>query len=435
MAHIRQFSAVRFARRGDSDISAQIAPPFDVLDQAAKAALKVKHPHNIVNIDLPHLPPKAAGPAEVYSEANITLQAWLKAGVLARDPKPALYPYAQTFQHNGHTLHRRGFFALVRLSPFGAGQVVPHELTYKGAIEDRLALMRATAMQLSPIFGLYSDPGRQICSFLYGKLSKPDVSATLDGVRNDLWVVSDSQVENCVIDLMASRPIFIADGHHRYTTALAYRNEVEERNGRPLHPNHPANFCLFVLIGLQDDGLLILPTHRLIGGLKSFDAAQFMNAVKANFDVTRTSLTPDKLAAFADEQLPHQPAHTLGLYDGVAKTLYQLHLKNTEVLAKLEPTHSQAWRQLDVAILQRYLLDEVVAPLFASGSELVKSYTSYGRDVAPQVTGDKHQIAFLLQSTPLHTLEDLGLRNEVMPQKSTYFYPKLATGLLLNPLE
>jgi uncharacterized protein (DUF1015 family) len=434
LAHLRPFNAIRFSRRDGSDLSNLIAPPFDVQDERSKAALQARDPHNIVNVDLPHIPPKAAGPAEKYATANTTLDAWLNRGVLIQDSRAGFYPYTQTYEHHGRTSHRRAFFALVRLSPFGQGQVVPHEKTYKGAIEDRLALMRATRCQLSPIFGLYNDPRRDVSGLLYQELGRPELSGTLDGVKHDLWSVHDPDKENEVMTRMGTKPIYIADGHHRYTTALAYQKELEERNGGPLPPNHPANYCLFALVAMQDDGLLIQPTHRLIGNLGWFDVEAFTAALANNAEVHDTNLAPEMVTRWADEDLPRKPAHTFGVYVGRTRKLYEIRLKNPDVLRSLEPSQSDAWRRLDVAILQRYLLDEVIQPSFADGTEITKGYTADASQIVPQVNGDLYQVALLLQSTPLHALEELGKHNEVMPQKSTYFYPKLATGLVINSL-
>ena len=253
MADIRPFNAIRYALRPGTDPSQLIAPPYDVLDEAGKAALQAKSPHNIVSIDLPFMPPKSVGPDAVYEQADTTMRKWLAEGVLAQDGRPAMYPYAQTYEHDGHTFNRRGFFALVKLSPFGKGAVVPHEKTYKGPIEDRLKLMRATGVQLSPIFGLYSDPKNEVMTALYQRAGKPLMSATLDGVDNKLWAEPDAEIENRVIDLMRSKPVYIADGHHRYTTALQYQADMVEKNGGPLPDAHPANWCLFVLVGMQED--------------------------------------------------------------------------------------------------------------------------------------------------------------------------------------
>lgn len=433
MAQIRPFAGIHYAKKLGTDVSRLIAPPYDVLNEKDRTTLQAKDPHNIVFVDLPHLPAKAAGPDEVYEKSNITLQSWLGSGILQKDHRAALYPYTQSFEHSGRTFHRRGFIALVRLSPFGEGQVVPHEKTYKGPIEDRMKLMRATGVQLSPIFGLYSDPRNQITSLLYKNLGKPELSGTLDEVKHDLWTVTDAEVENEVIDTMKHNPVYIADGHHRYTTALQYQAEAAQAHGGKLPPNHPANFCMFVLVGMQDDGLLILPTHRMIGGLKDFNIDALRKKTTGMVEITPITTAPERLADVV-ESLSHDPPNIFNLYDGSTRKLYRLRVTNPDVLKPLEPKQSETWRRLDVAILQRYFIDEILQPHFAAG-ELVKGYTADPSEVLKQVDGKNYQIALLLRPTPLHALEDLGKSGEVMPQKSTYFYPKLATGMVMYALQ
>jgi uncharacterized protein (DUF1015 family) len=434
MATIRPFSAVTYSKsQHGTDLSNLIAPPYDVLDQTQKDALQAKHPHNIVAVDLPHMPPKSVGPDAAYEKSNTTLQSWLTSGVLERDRRPALYPYAQTYAHAGKTFHRRGFIALVKLSPFGAGEVVPHEKTYDGAIQDRLKLMKATKMQLSPVFGLYSDARHEVTNLLYRDIGKPMLTATLDGVKNDLWSQHVAEVENQVIDVMKAKPVYIADGHHRYTTALQYQKEMEAAHGGPLPVAHPANYCLFVLVGMQDPGLLVLPTHRLVGGLASFDIDTFRDAVSDQFDVSETDLAETQLDAFT-RGLDAKESRTFGLFDGASRKTYFLRLKNQDLLAPYEKDKSDAWRRLDVAILQRYLIEEILQPRFNAGNEVTKGYTADPRTIATQVDGTKYQLALLLKPTPIGALEMLGRHKEVMPQKSTYFFPKLATGMIMNPL-
>jgi uncharacterized protein (DUF1015 family) len=295
-----------------------------------------------------------------------------------------------------------------------------------------MKLMQYTGMQLSPIFGLFSDQRNEVTGMLYHDLGKPELSATLNGVKNDLWSVADADVENRVIDWMKHKPVYIADGHHRYTTALQYQKMAEQEHGGALPPAHPANYCMFVLVGMQDDGLLILPTHRLIGGLTGFDVNAMATTLGGTFEVVRSPVPADRLPAAVDA-LDREPPHTFALYDGASKAVYYLRLKNPDILNRFEPTQSEAWRRLDVAILQRYLLDEILAPHVA-GKELVKGYTHDAAAIASQVDGKTYQLALMLRPTPLHALEELGKHGEVMPQKSTYFYPKLATGMVLYPL-
>ena len=431
MAQIRPFSGIRYSKQF-IDVSDVIAPPYDVLDDAQKAALQAKHPNNIVTVDLPFTPPKSVGPDAVYEKANTTLQAWLSSGILQRDRRPAMYPYTQTFEYAGKTFHRRGFICLVRLTPFGQ-DIIPHEKTYKGPIEDRLKLMQSTGMQLSPVFGLFNDPRGQITSLLYANAGRPEQTGTLDGVKNDLWSVIDAEIENQIIDRMRTRQIYIADGHHRYTTALHYQQQATQIAGGKLPPGDAANWVMFVLVGMQDDGLLILPTHRLIGGMEGFDMQIFSNAIKNHFDIEQLPMRPEEFNDIAQTDANHG-LHEFGLFEGSTRRFYMLRLKNIDVLKELEPNQSDAWRQLDVAILQRYLLDEVLQPEFAAPKELTKGYTADPKAIAKLVNGKAYQIALMLRPTPLPALEELGRHDEVMPQKSTYFYPKLATGLVMNPL-
>lgn len=431
MAHIRPFAGIRYSHKLAPRFADLIAPPYDVLDETDKQKLLAKDPHNIVSVDLPHLPPKTAGPDVLYQQSHTTLQSWLASGILMREQRPALYPYTQVYKHGNLTFHRRGLIALVRLSPFGAGHVVPHEKTYKGAIEDRLKLMLATGMQLSPVFGLFSDPRGEVNNALYANLGKPEYSGALDGVRSDLWHTYDAEIINKVTDLMADKPVYIADGHHRYTTALQYQQMAAERYGGHLPPEHPANYCMFVLVGMQDPGLLILPTHRLLGGLGSFDASRLRAALGSNGTIEE-SLAGEPVAL--SQAIAKSPVHTFGLYDGIARKNYILTITNADILAKLEPSQSADWRHLDVAILQRYLIDELIKPAFCGGNEPSRGYTADPATIAGSVDGRTFQVALLLQPTPLHALEQLGRHNEVMPQKSTYFFPKLATGVVINPL-
>jgi uncharacterized protein (DUF1015 family) len=322
----------------------------------------------------------------------------------------------------------------VKLVPFGTGTVVPHEKTYPIAIEDRLKLMRATRVQLSPIFGLFPDPRSEVTRLLYKNAGRPQMVATMEGVTNQLWFEHDAVIEDQVMRLMGDKPIYIADGHHRYTTALQYKQEVEAANGGPLPTAHPANWCLFNLVAMQDDGLQILPTHRIIGGLQGFDITRFKQLVAGVFNVAETSIPEESVGPFASEALPHQPSHTFALFDGKTRKLYHLSCTDPDVLTKTHPQNSDAWRALDVAILQHYIIEQVLQPHFAGGIEPTKSYTASTHEVVGLCDGVKNQLAILLKPTPLHALEHLGKAGEVMPQKSTYFYPKLATGLVINPL-
>ena len=354
--------------------------------------------------------------------------------MLQQDRRAALYPYSQTFSYHGKIFHRKGFIALVKLSPFGGGHVVPHEKTHAGPIEDRMKLMEATEMQLSPIFGLFNDAGGEITKAMYRTLGRPESDGTLDGVRHQLWSVTDSDIENEVIGKMGTKPVYIADGHHRYTTALAYQDMIEKRNGGPLPVQHPANWCMFVLVAMQDDGLLIAPTHRLIGGLKEFDIAAFRTATQGVIETFEAPVPPDQLQEFAGYLASGSP-HSFGLYDGKKKGRVPADSEGRERAAKIRTVPKRC-------VASARCGDP--APISAGRSDhaiICRRQRRDGRlharcvdDRETGVDGWQNQIALLLRPTPLPALEDLGKTGDTMPQKSTYFFPKLATGMVLNPL-
>ncbi|HQY87304.1 MAG TPA: DUF1015 domain-containing protein, partial [Tepidisphaeraceae bacterium] len=390
-----------------------------------------KSQFNIVAIDLPHVPPKTPGPDSAYARSAELLKQWLESELLIHEKRPAIYPYEQTYTLGERTFHRRGFFALVKLTPFGI-DVIPHEQTYAGAIEDRLKLMQATSAQLSPVFGLFFDPKHEVVPLLFKNVMKPIAHATIDNVRNELWSITDADIERQIIDMMSDKNIYIADGHHRYTTALHYQNLEEQKHGGKLPPNHPANYALFVLVPADDPGVSILPTHRLIAGLDRFDLESFFKAIEPHFKITRTKLQPDHLDELA-QMLRHEGANAFGVYDGKSKTVAVIKLKDKSLLASLEPSRSEDWHSLDVAIVQRYLIEEVLTK-FSSSGNLTRGYTADDHQVQPMVDSGQFQLALLLQPTPVRALGALGKTGEVMPPKSTYFFPKLATGVIIAPL-
>lgn len=413
MAEIAPLQAIRydFERLG-GDLSAVIAPPYDVLDENEKAALLSKSDRNIVAIDLPHVPPKTLGPADAYQKSADLLREWLADGTLVHESQPAIYAYHQRFEHEGVFYTRRMFIARARLHPFSEGVILPHEQTFGGPKEDRLALMKATACQLSPIFGLYSDPGDAIGAALQKSIAAlPDAAGTMDDVENCLWIVRDQAVIDRVIQFMADKKIFIADGHHRYGTALLYRDELTEQKGAPLPADHPANFVMFVCASMDDKGCLILPYHRVLA------------------DMALTTL--EEAWAPGTEPAPADQAD-VRLQDG--RTGRQANLKFTKRpnLAKLEPKESPAWHQLDVAYLHHYLLDELLKTKIGGDPKVhyVKS-----EDDAKKVSREQAGVAILLKPTPMAHLQAVSEAAGLMPQKSTFFFPKLATGLTMNSLK
>jgi uncharacterized protein (DUF1015 family) len=400
------FAAIRydFARFG-GDLSAVIAPPYDVLDEADKAALLARSDRNIVAIDLPHVPPKSMGPQAVYDQAAATLAAWLAEGTLVREAAPAMYVYHQTFEHAGRQYTRRKFIARVRLRAFAEGVVLPHEQTFGGPKEDRLALMKATRCNLSPIFGLYRDPEDRVGQAFAGVTDRqPEATATLDGVVNRLWVVKHASVHAAIGSFLRDRKLYIADGHHRYGTSLLYRESVAAPAGSP------ADHVMFVLASMDDPGCLILPYHRAVAGV---DAATIAAA-----------WGPGVAPAGGDRP-------DIVLYDGRSRESTPLRFTRREALRGLAPEQVPAWHELDVAYLHRYLLDGLLADKLGHAPKL--HFLKSEADARKAAEGDGGT-ALLLNATPMAHLQAVSDAGGLMPQKSTYFHPKLATGLTLNPL-
>ena len=413
MPEVKSFAAIRFnTEKNGGDLSDLLAPPYDVLDQDDKNALLRKSDRNIVAIDLPHVPPKSAGPPEVYERSGALLQRWLADGTMIRDTKPAIYLYHQTFEHEGTSYTRRTFIARVRLQPFSEGSILPHEKTFGGPKEDRLALMKATRCQLSGLLGMYRDPEDRIGkAFRETAATDPDVTGAVADTDSRMWVVTNGGVLDNVITAMADKKVYIADGHHRYGTALLYRDWLREQAGGTLPPDHAANYIMFVLASMDDPGCLILPYHRAVASVSAATVADAWSAGTEPCD-----------EANADVRI----------VDGKSGEITPLRFSNRGALATLEPNESEAWHRLDYAYLHRYLIDELLQQKIGGTPDVryVKS-----AEAAKRTAKEEKGVALLVNATPMTHLRAVSESGGLMPQKSTYFHPKLATGLAVNPVE
>lgn len=427
------FRSIRYdSRRLNGDLSPVLAPPYDVLESADKDSLLRRSDRNIVAVDLPHLPPKSAGPREVYDRSAALLGTWRRDGTLMRESTPAMYVYHQEYEHAGRRYTRRKFIGVVRLQSFSAGIVLPHEQTFGGPKEDRLSLMRATRCQLSPIFGLYDDPGNQVNGLFSAATNRaPDATATLDGVVNRVWVVTDETVTRSVTLAMTGKRVYIADGHHRYGTALLYRDALAEQNGTGLAPAHPANFVMFVLAGMDDPGCLILPYHRALGEV---DVSTLLGAWREGVsivdDAVRSSVSKGSDGA-AGVESPSSGVD-LVLHEGRSGREVAVRYVNRGILRSLEPKQVAPWYDLDYAYLHRYLIDELYPKAIGRAAKV--HYLKSASDA--KATAREHEgVALLVKATPMAHLRAVSEAGGLMPQKSTYFHPKLATGITMYPLD
>lgn len=445
MAQVFPFCAIRPAQHGD--VSTRIAPPYDVIDAHAKQALLERDPYNIVAIDLPQVPAKDEGPHEIYEQAARTLEQWLGEGLLERASQPAMYAYRQSFRFQGHDYKRCGMACCVETVPFGpreGGGILPHEQTFGGPKADRLALMKATRTQLSCIFGLHQDEDGSATAILHEVMAtrSPDMTATTDdGVYHEVWFVEDEATIGAYQRALEGEDIFVADGHHRYTTALNYLRELGD-----VPEDHPARRTMFVLVGMSDPGLAIGATHRVLGNMSGYAWDAFERASEGLLNITPTGEGPesleDDMRVFASEQ--GEGVSVLGLIDMQSGSCFMATPVSADPLAERFPDKPEAWRTLDVAIVQHLIVDQICVPKLNAGEPVRWAFPHTVEEVMRIARGEETgagggegfqpQLAVVVRPTPLEAVREISRAGELMPQKSTFFYPKLATGLFMYPL-
>ncbi len=433
---IRPFRALRYDLEIAGDPSALVAPPYDVIGPDLHRELLARHPHNVVRLDLPQVD-SGEDPDERYRRVARTLGTWRQDGTLRKDPRPSIYVYEQAYRVPGTEVDRRqrGFFARLRIEPFGPGSgVLPHEKTLSGPKEDRYRLLRAAGINTSPVVGLYEDEGRTAASALTAIAAGiPDMDITDDdGVRHRLWAAPDDGEESLAASLCATAaagPVFIADGHHRYETAIRYR---DERRANHTGEEDPAYDFILMLFLDAADALTVLPTHRVVRGLGDAGLARLRDGLSQLFTVTPST----------SEALVERFGAAGGLAGGEGRFGLLTRDGAWFLDAKRDAfagfgSGGAAVGALDVSLLAAALeaLLEIDAAAVAGGQRI--AYTKSVLEAAALVAGgdDGADAAFLLEPTPVASILAVARDGDVMPQKSTYFYPKALTGLVLSPHE
>jgi uncharacterized protein (DUF1015 family) len=414
MADVQPLRAVHYDLATAGPLGDLVAPPYDVIDAPQRAALIARSAYNVVEIDLP-------SGDDPYGRAAESYGAWLQAGVLVRDTEPALWPLEQIYRGpDGRQRTRRGFFARVRVEEYGAGRIRPHERTHPGPKEDRLRLTRATKANLSPIFSLYSDPAALAWEALAVSTAAAPWGETTDadGTLHRLWRCADPDAIARVQRNLEAAELLIADGHHRYETARVYAEEIGGEGGH--------RYVLMCLVALEDPGLTVFPTHRLVSGLDTGRRAALAAAIERDFVAT----------AVARDQIAPEPGLgplVLGYAD--AERSLRLELRDQAIADAALADMPPAYRRLDTGVLETLLLkgalglsDDDISHLHGFG---------YARDAAQAlelVDAGEFDAAFLLRPTPVATVREVAAAGVNMPPKSTYFFPKVLTGLVMNPL-
>jgi uncharacterized protein (DUF1015 family) len=431
MAKIAPFRGIRYNANKVGDLSKVVCQPYDRVRYGLQEQYYDLHPYNMVRITKGIEYEDDAPDHSVYTRARDYYHTWLDAGYLLRDPAPALYVYHQTFTlPDGTQLIRRAFIAALELVEFSEGIVLPHERTLSGPKVDRLNLLRATAVNFGQILMLYPDAENRINTLfdaaVEGRPADADVRELLEkDVRQQVWAVTDAETIAAVLAEMApKRGLIIADGHHRYETALNYRNEMRQK-----HPKVPANtgfnYRMVTLVSMDDPGLTILPTHRLMYNYAAKTTAQILADATEYFEVTPVAGRPALQAALAEAT----PAdRRIGFYDG---GYHLLRLKDPKFMAEAVPDRVEEWRMLDVSILHELLIERVMG--ISKERVEAKENIDYHRDLdlaLSEVDQGKALCVFIMNPTRMEEVKACSEKGEKMPQKSTDFYPKVITGLV-----
>jgi uncharacterized protein (DUF1015 family) len=436
---IRPFRALRFDLAVVGDASLVVAPPYDVVSESERENLIARHPANVVRLDLP-VEESGDAPDDRYRRAARTLAGWRSDGTLRKDAHPAVYVYEQTYLVPGTSVERtqQGFFARLRLETLGAtSEVLPHERTLSAPKEDRYRLLRATGVNTSPVVGLYDDPGTATGDAMRAVVATdPDIDLSDDdGVHHRLWTVP-ADGEGPSADLAASLiaaasagPVVIADGHHRYETALRYRDE--RRMSRSCEEDPAFDYLIMLFLEASQQPLTVLPTHRLVRGLGS-RARDLVERASELFDVRPTAGASELVEHFDRAGLASGGAGRIGLWTRAGGALLTA---DRSAFTPWLPAGGEALRGLDVTLLG-VALDRIAGVDAAAVADGAVAFTKSAADAVASVDRDDGvDAAFLLEPTPVFAIEAVARDGDVMPQKSTYFYPKALTGLLINPHE
>ena len=439
MPIVRPFRALRYDPDVAGDISRLIAPPYDVIGEEERRVLLARDPRNVVRLDFPAVEPGDPDTDERYRRASRLLRGWRGEGAVRQDRRPAVYVYEQEFRAPGSdaALLRRGFFARVGLEPFGSG-IRAHEHTLPGPREDRYRLLRATNVNTSPVVAMYEPDEGQVAEILEGVAAEPSLTDAVDivGDRHRLWMLtvdSDGRAERLAA-AAANVPLTIADGHHRYVTALRYR--AEQRGGKPEAEasERGSDFVLMLLLEPGAGPLLVLPTHRVVHRLGQPGLSELRTGLRLLFEfhdgVTRTAM----LDAFGPQVASPGGTGRIGLWTRDGGSILAVRRPAIEPLL---PDGGDALRGLDVSVLGAALATTVGldAAAVASGDRLTYTKDASEAMSLVDVGADAADAAFLLDPTPASDIIAVASQGDVMPQKSTYIYPKAITGLVINPLE
>lgn len=426
MAEIKGYKGLRFNCEKAGKIEELVCPPYDIISDQQREEYIKTNPHNIIRLELPKGDDK-------YNKAAEILKDWLEKGILVKEDKPAIYIYEEEFTAYGERKAIKGIICRVKLEEFSKGIILPHEFTLSKAKEDRLNLMKATNCNFSQIYSLYMDGGKNTLGKI-DSLSKSEPDIQLqdnDNVTHRMWIIKDEKAIADICSDFTDRKLYIADGHHRYETALNYRNYLREQG--LAKEGDACDYQMMMLVDMEHPGLVVFPTHRLVRNLDSFNAERVIDGCKAYFDVTEHSDINTIESTLME--LYNQGKKAYAFYCG-GSSYKLLVLKDTNIIKKLLPNASTATQQLDVTILHTLILEKIFGIDAENMAKQINlTYTKIFDEAISSVQQGNSQCAFILNPTRVSEIREVASNGEKMPQKSTYFYPKMITGLVMNQLE
>lgn len=426
MAEIKGYKGLRFNCEKAGKIEELVCPPYDIISDQQREEYIKTNPHNIIRLELPKGDDK-------YNKAAEILKDWLEKGILVKEDKPAIYIYEEEFTAYGERKAIKGIICRVKLEEFSKGIILPHEFTLSKAKEDRLNLMKATNCNFSQIYSLYMDGGKNTLGKI-DSLSKSEPDIQLqdnDNVTHRMWIIKDEKAIADICSDFTDRKLYIADGHHRYETALNYRNYLREQG--LAKEGDACDYQMMMLVDMEHPGLVVFPTHRLVRNLDSFNAERVIDGCKEYFDVTEHSDINTIESTLME--LYNQGKKAYAFYCG-GSSYKLLVLRDTNIIKKLLPNASTATQQLDVTILHTLILEKIFGIDAENMAKQINlTYTKIFDEAISSVQQGNSQCAFILNPTRVSEIREVASNGEKMPQKSTYFYPKMITGLVMNQLE
>jgi len=440
MAEIRPFKGLRYNSQ-KIKLEEVITEPYDRIPPALQEDYYRRNPYNVVRIILGKDDDPEHSEKDKYKRAKIYLDEWEKEGLLIREDQDALYLYEQEFQVRGAKKKRIGLIARVKLEEFSSRKVLPHEKTFPKHKIDRLNLLRATNTNTGQIFLLYNDDGNTVSQTIERARHDAELGAEMRDDSNflhRLWIIKEKEVIQRIQEAMADKVLIIADGHHRYETSLNYKKEVLQKI-KEAKSDEPFNYIMMTLFKLEDPGLVILPTYRLVKGLDKLSDEGLKNLLLPYFEISEVDWpdTSDKSKLEEVQNRILSGNHAFAAYISQFEKFFIFNLKSEDLLDKeITEERSREWKRLDVAILHSLIIDKLEA--LSSEPFSLENNVSYIRNLdqgIDEVRQGEFQLIFLLKPVSLHQIREVVENGELMPQKSTDFFPKLKSGLVMNPLD